>query len=355
MRPTITKLIVTGAATAALLLAGISGFATTAVAAGHSSANTAYYQLVQYPKAGFGGFYAQIAGAKRSIDMEMYELSDPTAERDLGQAAARGVNVRVLLDRDYSGGEVNATAYSYLSSHGVNVRWAPPNYMFHIKATVFDGRTADVSTANLTVAYYADTRDAEVMDTNPAQVQAIEETFANDWGNAPHGVPREQTVQAPGLVWSPNTGTGSAETVMVNEIKAARHMVEVETEELSDAAVYNALAADARRGVTCRIVMTSSSEWRTAFTTLTRAGCRVRVFPDSAKALYIHEKVVLDDPGTSHGSVLIGSQNAGWESLHTNRELSLLIGQDHGGTTVIKQAASAFQSDFSQASAWRKS
>ncbi len=354
MRPIITKLILSSAAIAALLLAGISGLATTAVAGAHSHADPIYYQLVQYPKAGFGGFYAQIAGAKRSIDMEMYELSDPTAERDLGQAAARGVNVRVLLDRDYSGGEVNAAAYSYLSSHDVKVRWAPSNYIFHIKATVFDGRTADVSTANLTAAYYADTRDAEVIDTNPKQVQAIDQTFDNDWGNAPHGAPRTQTVQAAGLVWSPKTGTSSAETAMVGQIKAARHMVEVESEELSDAAVYNALAADARRGVTCRIVMTNSSDWRTAFTEVTRAGCRVHVFPDSAKSLYIHEKVVIDDPGTSRGSLLIGSQNAGWESLHTNRELSLLIGQDHGGATVIKQVASALQSDFSQAPAWRR-
>ncbi|HEX3834071.1 MAG TPA: phospholipase D-like domain-containing protein, partial [Solirubrobacteraceae bacterium] len=80
-----------------------------------------YYRLVQYPGAGFGGFYGQVARAHRTIDMEIYELSDLTAERDLGAAAARGVRVRVLLDRDFSGAEVNRGAFGYLAAHGVKV------------------------------------------------------------------------------------------------------------------------------------------------------------------------------------------------------------------------------------------
>ncbi len=351
MRPT-TKLAAVCIVFATAALAMLGFIATVAADAASSAKAPVYYRLVQYPNAGFGGFYAQIASAKRSIDMEMYELSDRTAEQDLVHAAKRGVKVRVLLDRDYSGGEVNAAAYSYLHAHGVQVKWAPAHYVFHVKATTFDGRTADVSTANLTAAYYATTRDAEVIDTNPAQVQAIEHTFDNDWNAGPHGVPAAQTVQAPGLLWSPNTATGSAETAMVAQIQAARHTVELESEELSDAPVYQALVADARRGVACQIVMTDSSDWKKAFTAVTKAGCQLHVFPDSAKALYIHEKFVLDDPGTSGESLLIGSQNASWESLDENRELGLLIQDAHGGVTVIHQVSQAFKTDFAQASAW---
>lgn len=311
----------------------------------------AYYRLVQYPGAGFGGFYAQIDAARRSIDMEMYELSDPLAEQDLARAASRGVRVRVLLDRDYSGGYVNATAYGYLRTHGVQVRWAPAHYIFHIKATSFDGSTADVSTANLTSRYYATTRDAEVIDTNPVQVRAIEATFENDWV-APNGEPREQTVQAPGLIWSPNTSTGSAEAAMVTQIDAARRAIDFESEELSDPPIYQALAGDARRGVHCRIVMMDSSEWRAAFSMVSRAGCKVRVLQDTATALYIHEKLVLDDPGRTAESLLIGSQNASWESLHEDRELGLLIHAADGGAAVIRGVNRTFQSDFSRASPW---
>jgi phosphatidylserine/phosphatidylglycerophosphate/cardiolipin synthase-like enzyme len=311
-----------------------------------------YYRLVQYPDAaGFKGFYGQIAAAKHSIDMEIYELEDATAEHDLAQAAARGVTVRVLLDRDYSGADANAGAYAYLASHHVLVRWAPSHYIFHIKTTTFDSRTADISTANLTPQYYATTRDATVIDTNPAQVSAIERTFADDWSSGSSGDPRDATVQAPGLVWSPNTGTGSAETAMVDQIDAARRSVEFESEELSDSAVYDALAADARRGVSCEIVMTNSSEWRAAFAAVTQAGCHVHLFPDSENALYIHEKLVLDDPGTSRESLLIGSQNASWYSLHEDRELGVLIHNANGGEAVINAVSRTFASDYAQAAA----
>jgi phosphatidylserine/phosphatidylglycerophosphate/cardiolipin synthase-like enzyme len=331
-------------------MAATLGAAACARAAG--LAGPLYYRLVQYPQAGFGGFYAQIEAAKRSIDMEMYELKDPTAEQDLVGAARRGVRVRVLLDRDYSGASANAAAYAYLRAHGVQARWAPAHYIFHIKATSFDGHTSDVATGNLTAEYYASTRDAEVIDTDPAQVQAIEQTFANDWTAAPGGTPRTQTVQAPGLVWSPNTQSGSAESALVAQIAGARHVIEFESEELSDAPVYEALAAAARRGVSCRIVMTKSSEWDTAFAAVTRAGCQVHVFPDSEGALYIHEKLVLDDPGSARQSLLIGSQNASWTSLHENRELGLLIHAADGGAAVIGGANAAFRSDFAHSSSW---
>jgi phosphatidylserine/phosphatidylglycerophosphate/cardiolipin synthase-like enzyme len=234
----------------------------------------------------------------------------------------------------------------------VQVRWAPAHYIFHVKATTFDGHTSDISTANLTAEYYSSTRDAEVIDSNLAQVHAIEQTFDRDWGAAPGGMPRDQTVQESGLVWSPNSADGSAETAMVAQIKAARHAIDFESEELSDTPIYEALAADAERGVSCRIVMTDSSEWDEAYAAVTRAGCHVHVFPDSASALYIHEKLVLDDPATAAQSLLIGSQNASWESLHENRELAVLIHGADGGAAVIRGVDSAFQQDFTKASSW---
>jgi cardiolipin synthase len=311
-----------------------------------------YYRLVQYPRAGFGGFYSQIAHSRRTIDMEMYELEDRTAEQELVAAAARGIRVRVLLDRAFSGAEVNRGTAAYLATHDVEVRWAPQGYIFHIKTTSFDGTTSDISTANLVSKYYSTTRDAEIIDTDPAQVRATEETFSNDWSAGASGSPGSQTVQAPGLIWSPNTGAGTAETALVKQISAARHALEFESEELSDPAIYRALATDARRGVSCRIVMTRSSEWDSAFDVVTEAGCRVHLFPDSSTALYIHEKLILDDPGTQGESLLIGSQNASVTSLTRNRELGILLNRAHGGSEVIDAASATFNSDFVGASPW---
>jgi phosphatidylserine/phosphatidylglycerophosphate/cardiolipin synthase-like enzyme len=318
---------------------------------GHLSA-TGSYRLVQYPDAGFGGFYTQIARAHRSIDMEMYELEDGTAERDLVAAADRGVTVRVLLDKAFSGARANLSAAEYLAAHGVQVKWAPPGYIFHIKTTTFDAQTADISTANLVSKYYASTRDAEVIDGNPPQVRAIEQTFSHDWAAGASGHPRTQTVAAPGLVWSPNTGAGTAEAALVEQIASARETVDFGSEELADPAIYQALAADANRGVRCRFVMTRSSEWSAAFQAITKAGCLVHVFPDSATALYIHEKLILDDQASPHGSLLIGSQNASITSLTKNRELGILLTRAGGGGDAIAAASATVGSDFGHASSW---
>jgi cardiolipin synthase A/B len=331
--------------------ASVSGAALASSSAGHASSTT-YYRLVQYPRAGFGGFYAQITHAQRTIDMEMYELADRTAERDLVAAAARGVGVRVLLDKDFSGAEVNRSAANYLAARGVKVRWAPAGYIFHIKTTTFDSKTSDISTANLVSKYYSTTRDAEIVDSDPAQVRAIEETFSNDWTAGASGSPKSQTVQSPGLVWSPNTGSGTAETALVKQITSAHKTVDFESEELSDPAIYGALAADARRGVRCRVVMTRSSEWDSAFRAVSQAGCLVHLFPNSSRALYIHEKLILDDHGTARESLLIGSQNASITSLTRNRELGVLLTRARGGSGAIAMASATFDSDFGSASPW---
>jgi phosphatidylserine/phosphatidylglycerophosphate/cardiolipin synthase-like enzyme len=208
-----------------------------------------------------------------------------------------------------------------------------------------------VSTANLTARYYSSTRDAEIVDTDPAQVAAIVATFDADWSHGAGGQPKLDTVQAAGLVWSPNTGSGSAEDVMVAQIKAATRSVYVESEELSDSAVYDALAAAARRGVQCEVTMTNSSDWDVGFQTVTAAGCEVHVYPDSTRALYIHEKALLDDAGTRRQSLLIGSQNIGFDSLNRNRELSLLL-TNREAKPIIDAVAATLRSDFRHAAPW---
>src|SRR5262249_45245475 len=130
--------------------------------------------------------------------------------------------------------------------------------------------------------------------------------------------------------------------------------VEFESEELADPTIYRALAADASRGVRCEIVMTRSSEWRSAFRAVTKAGCRVHVFADSSRALFIHEKLILADPGTSRESLLIGSQNASVTSLTRNRELGIVLTRAHGGGDPIAGASATFDSDFRNAPSWSR-
>jgi phosphatidylserine/phosphatidylglycerophosphate/cardiolipin synthase-like enzyme len=265
----------------------------------------------------------------------MYELADPTAEATLATDASRGVDVRVLLDRDYLGA-ANAAAFAYLGSHGVHVRWASSQVAItHEKSFVVDGALAVVMTGNLTSRYYATTRDFAVVDRDRSDVAAIEAVFQLDWAD-------EAGTPDPGsdLVWSPGS-----EGPLLSLIGSARRSLLIENEEMEAAPVVSALEAAARRGVDVELVMTRSSEWYGAFDALSRAGVRIHTLgPDAS--LYIHAKVVDVDASR----VFIGSENFSVESMQYNRELGLVTTD----RTIVGQVTETLEADYAEAEPWRR-
>jgi cardiolipin synthase A/B len=255
--------------------------------------------------------YDFMSSARQSLDMTMYELSDPMAEQILIADHDKGVRVRVLLDHDYSGGSVNQSAYSTLSAAGVPVAWANDSEIFHQKTITVDAAASAIMTGNLTPQYYATTRDFVVMDGQPADVAAIESVFASDWsGTAPSPGPRGDD-----LVWSPGSQSG-----LIALIGSAVHSVVVENEEMDSSAIEESLEADALRGVNVTVVMTSDSEWDSAFSELESAGVHVVLYPDTSSALYIHAKVIDVDGAKA----FLGSENFSTASLEYNRELGVI-------------------------------
>jgi cardiolipin synthase len=255
--------------------------------------------------------YEFMSSAHKTLDMTMYELSDPTAEQILISDHNRGVRVRVLLDRAFDGASVNQSAYSTLNSAGVPVTWANDSEIFHQKTITVDDAESVIMTGNLTSEYYATTRDFAYMDGLPSDVTAIESVFNSDWGGA---APSPGPTGAD-LVWSP--GSGSQLVALIN---SATRSVIVENEEMDSAAIENALEGDAKRGVAVTVIMTSDSEWDSAFSQLEANGVRVVLYPDTESALYIHAKVI-DVDGTR---AFIGSENFSTSSLDYNRELGVI-------------------------------
>ena len=97
-------------------------------------------------------------------------------------------------------------------------------------------------TGNLTSRYYSTTRDFVVMDSQAADVAAIDSVFNTDWsGRTPSPGPAGGD-----LVWSPGS-----EPQLVALIDSAAHSVTVENEEMDSTPIEEALEADARRGINC--------------------------------------------------------------------------------------------------------
>jgi cardiolipin synthase A/B len=303
-----------------------------------SSSPTASLRLLTEPASGIGPIYQLITGAKHSVDLTMYELADPAAEADLAADAARGVDVRVLLDQHLEKSR-NTSAYNYLNARRVHVRWAPASTTYHQKTLTVDNATSVIMTLNLVASDYSGTRDFAVIDTGRADVAAIVATFNADFAG--------QAISPPDgadLVWSPTNAKASVLSV----IDGAKHTLAVEDEEMDDPAVTAALAAAARRGVHVTITMTADSEWDQAFAELARAGAHIRLYPDNASALYIHAKVIVADAGRSGQRVLAGSQNFSVASLGYNRELGILIGNAH----IVAAISATLAGDYAGASAY---
>jgi cardiolipin synthase A/B len=272
--------------------------------------------------------YNFMSSARRSLEMTMYELSDPAAEQILIADHDKGVRVQVLLDRDYSGGSINEAAYATLSAAGVAVAWANDSEIFHQKTITVDGAQSAIMTGNLTSQYYATTRDFVIMDSQAVDVAAIESVFAADWSGA---IPSPGPMGAD-LVWSPGS-----EPQLVALIGSAQRSVEVENEEMDSSNIEDALEADASRGVTVTVIMTSDSEWDSAFSQLESAGAHVVLYPDTSSALYIHAKVIDVDGAKA----FVGSENFSTASLDYNRELGVIT----SSTAVLGSLNSTLSSD----------
>ena len=286
-----------------------------------------------------GPVYRLITSARSSVDLSIYELADPVAEGDLAAAAARGVDVRVILDQDLER-PANTAAYRYLAAHGVHVRWGPAGTIYHQKTLTIDHATSLIMTGNLVSRDYPGTRDFAVIDTGTADVAAIVATFDADFASRPVTPP-----DGTDLVWSPT----NAQASVLSVIDGAARTLAVEEEEMDDPAVTSALEAAAQRGVRVTITMTADPEWDQAFAELTRAGAHIRLYADSASVLYIHAKTIVADAGLPGQQVLVGSQNFSVASLDYNRELGILTRIP----AVVSAIAATLASDYAAAAPFR--
>ncbi len=292
--------------------------------------------LITEPDDGTAPVISLIAGAKRSVHLVMYTLNDKKVEAALAAARGRGVAVRVLLNGGYKGIEPpskkNTTTYKRLTEHGVEVGWTRAYFdLTHQKTLSVDGERALIMTGNLDRAYYKKDRDFQVLDTDPADVAAIEAAFASDWNGD-----QETASDGTDLVWSPGS-----EGELIALIKSAKDSLLVYNEEMADDDITNALENAARQGVNVEILMSMETGWLSAFTALTASGVHIRTFGPKAP-IYIHAKMILADGKLA----FLGSENFSNASMNANRELGLMFSK----VAVVGQLISQFHSDWEKAS-----
>ncbi|WP_404867841.1 phospholipase D-like domain-containing protein [Kitasatospora griseola] len=316
------------------LAAGATVAATALAPATAGHAATGAYTLVVLPDQGESAIYGLVNSATRSVDVTIYELRDTNLTTALVNRQKAGVKVRVVMDPNHS--TVNSAAYNALTAGGVSVVYSSTSFTYtHQKTITVDGARSYVSTGNFDTTYYATSRDYGVLDTDAADVAAIEQVFDADYAHTAV-TPSDGT----DLVWSPT----DSQNRLLALINGAQHSLDVEQEEFGDTALVNAIVAAEQRGVTVRVVAEDTSAKYTAqFNQVTAAGGKVTTYTSST-GFYVHAKAIVADYGTSTAKVFAGSENFSDNSLNHNRELGLIIADP----AVISGIESTFTADFNR-------
>lgn len=277
------------------------------------------------PEAGPTAIVRAIKAATRSIWVEVYLLSDSGVVYALEDAAARGLDVRVLLETHPFGDGAASAPRMLQQLHAAHIAAKATNPAFqytHAKTLIVDGETAYILTANLSASglggYSATTGNREylMLDANPDDVRDLRAIFQADWDRvAPH-------VRVPRLVVSPVNARAS----LLGLIASAHKTLDLEDEEMYDRQSEDALIAAARRGVAVRLVLpapgnTSPSGQSDDVTRLRQGGVQVRYLV----APYMHAKLIAADGMLAFA----GSENFSSTSLDENREVGLMIADPH--------------------------
>jgi phosphatidylserine/phosphatidylglycerophosphate/cardiolipin synthase-like enzyme len=301
------------------------------------------HTLIVEPDDGRALVLQALNAATKSIDLTIYELSDPQIMSALESAQARKVAVRVLYNWNSFTPRMQQTDITpmvqKLKKAGIECRPAPRIFeVTHEKAFAIDGATALVMSFNLTAEYFGTTRDFGILTTVPAEVAEIGAVFQADWSG------RAITPNVASLVWSPTNSRAK----LTSLIAGAQKTLDIYCEEAEDPGTVGAMVAAAKRGVKVRFiaaVLTAEGKINgnaRGVTTMLNGG----VDAVCKSFLYIHAKMALADYGTPGAQAYIGSENFACVSLNNNRECGILVSEP----AILDRLNATYASDWAQPS-----
>jgi cardiolipin synthase A/B len=123
---------------------------------------------------------ALINGAARSLDLELFVLTDTGIVYALESAAARGVHVRVLLDPSQPS---SAPSFTALHRGGIDVRWYRSHgELLHAKAIVADSTAVLFGSANWSSGGFARNHELDIgLPDAPRVAAAMLDQMDLDW------------------------------------------------------------------------------------------------------------------------------------------------------------------------------
>lgn len=274
--------------------------------------------LLVLPDDGAAPLIDAIRGAKASLRLKMFVLTD---ERLIGEVVAahrRGVGVRVMLNpARRSGKEDNVVSRHALASAGVEVQDSSPAFdLTHEKSLVVDGEAAYVMSLNWEKRNLRKTRDFAVVTRARHEVDEIAACFDADWGRRPFAPP-----DASSLVWC----NRNARERFAAFVERATTSLWLQNERYQDPVVVDGIARAARRGVEVRVLARRPHSLKekkvlealAGLRAIQAAGAKVR----RMKGLKLHGKVMIADGARA----IVGSVNLTPGSFDARRDLAIEV------------------------------
>ena len=261
---------------------------------------------------------ALIEGARQSLRIKMFSLSDPQILRALMHSHSRGVKIRIMLNPARRSGEIQNTGSRHVLRHaGIDVLNSNPAFeVTHEKSMICDEKIAVIGSANWEPDNLEKTRDYMIVTRDKAEVTEMIECFEADWSRRPFEPPKSSN-----LIWSPGLGR-----VQIAEfIDGAKHSLYVQNERYQDAIIVEHLVRAKLRGVKVHVMTRPSHSLRAD--KLAEGVGDLRIMDDvgigihKIRHLRLHAKMLLAD----RSRAIIGSLNLSPGSFDKRRELAICV------------------------------
>jgi cardiolipin synthase len=268
-----------------------------------------------------------IDGAKKSLRIKLFALSDPIMLAALIRAHKRKVKIRVMLNPARRSGEIqNKGSRSALREAGIDVLDSNPAFdVSHEKSMVVDDAMALIGSLNWEPENFTKTRDYAVMTTDAQEVGEVIECFEADWSRQPFQPPESSN-----LIWCP----GSGRKQIAQFIDNARHSLFIQNERYQDAVIVEHVVRAKLRGVKVHVMTRPSHSLRTE--KLVEGVGDLRIMQDvgigihKIKHFKLHAKMLLADKSRA----IIGSMNLTPGSFDDRRELAIRL-EEHDAVSRL--------------------
>jgi len=118
-----------------------------------------------------------ISGSTKSIWIEISEISDPDLVQSLIDVAAKGCDVRLVLDRSAA----NKTPLETLKNKGIDIRYYPSQPMLGMHLAIFDNTSFILSSSAWTHSSFVTNHEFSLTVPSPTASAKLSAMYKQDW------------------------------------------------------------------------------------------------------------------------------------------------------------------------------